>query len=179
MTKDPRIQGYAAALFQVALAEGALETIEDELFRFARTLHQEPKLREALTDLALPTDHRSKMVAELLGDKASPHAVNLIRFVIEQGRARDLPGIVDSLVELAAAERRRAVAEVRSAVPLDGDLRDRLRGAIETATGKSIELKVIVDPSIIGGLHVRVGDLVFDGTVRRRLQQAREHIERG
>lgn len=179
MTKDPRIQGYAAALFQVARAEGALDVVEDELFRFARTLQKETKLREALTDAALPADHRARMVAELLGDKASPHTVNLVRFVVEQGRARELPAIVESLVELAAAERRRAVAEVRSAVPLDGDLRDRLREAIEKATGKSIEVKVIVDPSIIGGLHVRVGDLVFDGTVRRRLQSAKERIERG
>lgn len=179
MTRDPRIEGYAAALFQVAKAEGALEWVEDELFRFARTLGQQAALREALTDINLPADHRANMIAELLGTKASPHTVNLIRFVVEQGRARELPAIIDALVALAAAERQKAVAEVRAAIPLDGEQRERLRAALERATGKSVEMKVLVDPSVIGGLHVQVGDTVFDGTIRHRLQRAKAHLERG
>jgi F-type H+-transporting ATPase subunit delta len=174
--RDPRVQGYATALFQVARAEGVLEQVEDELFRFARTLDQEFRLRDALTNPNLPADHRAKMVAELLGEKASPHTVNLIRFVVEQGRARDLSAIIDSLVKLAAEERKRAVAEVRSAVPLDNEQRDRLRSAIERATGKQVELKVLVDPAVKGGLLVRVGNVIFDATVRRRLDLAREML---
>lgn len=179
MTKDPRIQGYARALFEVATAEGALADVEDDLFRFARLLEQETRLREGLTDIGVPAERRAAMAAELLADKASPHTINLIRFVIESGRARELTAIVDSLVEMAAAERAKSVAEVRSAVPLDGELRSRLQKAVEQATGKTVEVKVIVDPSIVGGLHVRVGDVVFDGTIRRRLQLAKEHLERG
>ena len=171
-------RGYAQALFQVARAEGALEQVEDELFRFARTLENENRLREALTDISLPPEHRTKMVQELLGDKASPHTVNTISFLVQQGRARDLPKIIDSLVQLAAEERAKAVAEVRTAVQLDEAERDKLRDAITKATGKQVELKVIVDPNVIGGLLVRVGDQVFDGTVRRRLQQAKEGIGR-
>ena len=171
-------RGYAQALFHVAQAEGALEQVEDELFRFARILENEARLRESLTDPALPPDHRAEMVRELLGEKATPHAVNIISFLVQQGRARELPKIIDSLVQLAAEERRKAVAEVRSALPLDGDQREKLVAAIERATGKQVELKVLVDPSVIGGLLVRVGDQVFDGTVRRRLQMAKEHIGR-
>ena len=171
-------RGYARALFQVAQAEGALEQVEDELFRFARILDNESRLREALTDPGLPADHRSTMVQELLGQKASPHTANIIAFVVQQGRARELTKIIDSLVELAAEERRKAVAEVRSAIPLDAAQRDQLKDAIAKATGKQVEVKVLVDPSVIGGLLVRVGDQVFDGTVRRRLQLAREHIGR-
>src|SRR5712692_9999353 len=106
MSKDPRIQGYAAALFQVAKAEGALEQVEDELFRLARTLQNESRLRDALSDPNLPADHRAQMVVELLVNKASPHTVNLISFIVTQGRAPDLTAIVDSLVELALQERR-------------------------------------------------------------------------
>jgi F-type H+-transporting ATPase subunit delta len=117
-------------------------------------------------------------VSELLGSKASPHTVNLIAFVVQQGRARDLPAIIDSVVQLAAAERAKAVAEVRSAVPLDGEQQAKLKAALEQATGKQLELKVVVDPSVIGGLLARVGDLVFDASVRRRLELAKEHLGR-
>ena len=171
-------RGYAQALFQVAQAEGALEQVEDELFRFARILENETRLREALTDPAVEPEHRAKMVQELLGPKASPHTTNIIGFLVQQGRARELPKIIDSLVKLAAEERNKAVAEVRSATPLDGDQREKLKDAIARATGKQVELKVLVDPSVVGGLLVRVGDQIFDGTVRRRLQMAREHIGR-
>jgi len=171
-------RGYAQALFQVARAEGALEAVEDELFRFARIVENETRLREALTDPGLPSEQRVKMVEELLGPKASAHTTNIISFLVQQGRARELSKIIDSLVELAAEERNKAVAEVRSATPLDGDQRQKLIDAIAKATGKQVELKVLVDPSVVGGLLVRVGDQVFDGTVRRRLQMAREHIGR-
>jgi F-type H+-transporting ATPase subunit delta len=172
------VRGYAQALFQIAQAEGALERVEDELFRFARTLENENKLREALSDIALPPEHRSKMVQELLGGKASPHTINIVSFLVQQGRARDLAKIIDSLVQLAAEERAKAVAEVRTAVQLDDAARAKLKDAITKATGKQVELKVIVDPNVIGGLLVRVGDQVFDGTVKRRLQRAKEGIGR-
>ena len=172
------IRGYATAIFQVAQAEGVAEQIGDELFRFARAMEREIRLRDALIDPSLPAEHRGNLVAELLGDKALPHTINLISFVIAQGRARELPSIIDGVVEVAAAERDRAIAEVRSAVPLGDAERARLREAIAQATGKQVEVKVLVDPSVVGGLLVRVGDIVFDGTVRRRLALAKEHLSK-
>ena len=178
-SRDPRIEGYAKALLDVAQAEGVLDQIEDELFRFARTLENEIRLRDALVDPQLPVERRVAMLRELLGAKASQHTVNLIGFVVEQGRARELTQIIDSLVELAAHERQKAVAEVRTAVPLDDEQRQRLERALRDATGKEISLKVIVDPSVVGGLVARVGDLVFDASVRRRLELAKERFGRG
>ena len=178
-SKDPRIEGYARALLDIVQAEGVLDQVEDELFRFARTLENEIRLRDALVDPQLPVERRVAMLRELLGAKASQHTVNLIGFVVEQGRARELTHIIDSLVELAAKERQKAVAEVRTAVALDDDQRDRLERALREATGKEITLKIIVDPSVVGGLVARVGDLVFDASVRRRLELAREGLGRG
>jgi F-type H+-transporting ATPase subunit delta len=178
-SKDARVEGYAKALFDIAQAEGVLEQVEDELFRFARTLENEIRLRDALIDPGLPPEQRVKMLEELLGKKASPHTVNLIAFVVQQGRARELIAIIDSLVELAAKERSKAVAEVRSAMPLDGEQRGKLEQALKAATGKDITLKVIVDPSIVGGLVARVGDVVFDASVRRRLELAKEQLGKG
>jgi F-type H+-transporting ATPase subunit delta len=178
VTTSPLVRGYAAAVFAVAQAEGALEQVEDELFRFARAVEQQTDLRQALHDPGLPAEHRARMVAELLGGKASPHTSNLISFMIQSGRVRDLSQIVDTLVEMAAAERAKAVAEVRSAVPLGEEQHAKLREAIKRATGKDVEIKLLVDPSVIGGLLVRVGDQVFDGTVRRRLQTVAERFGR-
>ncbi len=172
--RDHQVQGYARALFSVAEAEGALDDVEDELFRFSATLQQQGELREALTDLALPFERKRAMLEELLSDRASRHTVALLTFVVEQGRARELPAIVDRLVELASERRQREVAEVRVAVELDEQQRTRLAEALARATGKRVELKVVHDPSVVGGVFARVGDQVIDGTVRNRLTQARE-----
>jgi F-type H+-transporting ATPase subunit delta len=179
MVRKEAIRGYAEALFSVAEAEEALEVVEDELFRFARALEREQRLRDALTDPVLPAERKRAVLGDVLGERANPHTVNLLRFLVEQGRARDLPAIVDELVALAAERRQAAVAEVRTAVPLDAEHRKRLADALGRATGKKVELKVVVDPSVVGGVVARVGDQVIDGTVRRRLELARERLTEG
>jgi F-type H+-transporting ATPase subunit delta len=171
-----RIDGYAQGIFDIARAEGALESVENELFQFSQLFQDNEQLREKLTDQSLPVEKRQAIVEDLLGQKASPLTVNLISFMVGAGRARDLPEIVDRLVARAAAERQREVAEVRSAIMLDAEQQRRLTEALEKTTGKQIELKVIQDPSVIGGLVARVGDTVIDGTVRRRLEQLRESL---
>ena len=157
-------------------AEGHLADIQDELFRFARTFEGSDELRSALTDPALPRERRIAVVEDLLGGKALQTSAALATFIVAAGRAGELPAIVDRFVELAAAEQRRAVAEVRSAIELTPEQSDRLREALNRATGKDVEVKVVVDPSVLGGIVARVGDLVIDGSVRHRLEQLREQI---
>jgi len=162
---------YASALLDVARSEGALADVEDELFRFARLLEGNDDLRTTLTDAALPVSRRQQIVEDLLGGRANPVTTSLVSMVVGTGRARDLPSIIDELVRLSAAEANREVAEVRSAIELTDDQKQRLATALEAATGKKVELKVIIDPSILGGLVAQVGDTVIDGSVRTRLQQ--------
>jgi F-type H+-transporting ATPase subunit delta len=176
MARKEAIRGYAEAMFSVAEAEDALEAVEDELFRFARVLEGEQRLRDALTDPALPPERKRAVLADVLGERANPHTVNLLGFIVEQGRARDLSAIADELAALAAERRQSAVAEVRTAIPLDADRRARLAHALGQATGRKIELKVVVDPSVVGGVMARVGDQVIDGSVRRRLELARQRL---
>lgn len=176
MSRKDQIRGYAQAMFSVAEAEDVLDEVEDELFRFARTLEQQHELRDALTDPGLPAERKRALLAEVLGERTDPVTVNLLGFVIEQGRARELGAIVDELVAVAAERRQSAVAEVRTAVPLDAGHRDRLAEALERATGRKVELKVVVDPTVVGGVVARVGDQVIDGSVRRRLELARERL---
>jgi len=171
MSDHDRIEGYVTALFEVARAEGNLDEVEDELFRFARTLEGSDELRNALTDQMLPADKRQSIVEDLLGNRASPTTVSLVSFVVGSGRARDLPAIIDRLVSRAAAERQKVVAEVRSAIPLTPEQQERLAVALANATGKQVHVKVVVDPTVLGGILAQVGDTVIDGTVRHRLDQ--------
>lgn len=168
-----RVEAYASALFEVANAEGALESVEQELFTVARTLESSDELRSTLTDDRLPIQRRQAIVEQLLGDRADPTTTALVSFVVGAGRARDLPAIIDKLVERAASERAQEVAEIRTAMPLDDAQRERLAEALGKATGKRLSLKVVVDPSVLGGVVARIGDTVIDGSVRHRLSQLR------
>ena len=172
MSDEGRIDGYARALFEVARAEGTLDEVEDELFRFARTYESNDALRDALTDEMVPAAMRQAVVEDILGGgDATPTTVQLISMVVGSGRGRDLPAIIDSLVQRASSSKNLEVAEVRTAVPLTEDQQDRLKAALTNATGKQVNLKVIVDPSVLGGIIATVGDTVIDGSVRTRLDQ--------
>jgi F-type H+-transporting ATPase subunit delta len=176
MSDDDRINAYAEALFEVARAEGSLGRVEDELFSVARTFETNDALRDVLTDQAIPADRRQSIVEDLLGGRASAVTTALVNFVIAAGRARDLPKIIDRLVEKAAESRSEAVAEVRTAFPLDDEQRARLAEALSKHTGRKVSVKVIVDPSVMGGVVAQIGDTVIDGSVRRRLEQLKETL---
>jgi F-type H+-transporting ATPase subunit delta len=173
-SSEGRIEAYAEALAKVARAEGQLSEVEDELFRFGRILAGNDELRMALTDPQLPAERRQAVVEELLEGKALPLTRAMISFAVGAGRAADLPKIADTFVALAARERELEVAEVRTAVPLDEAAQRRLADALNQATGKRVELKVIVDPTVLGGVVARIGDVVIDGTVRTRIEQLKE-----
>jgi F-type H+-transporting ATPase subunit delta len=173
---DARIEGYARALFEVARAEGTLDEVEDELFRFARSYESSDALRNALTDEMVPAAKRQAIVEDLLGGKATSTTVQLVSMVVGAGRGRDLPAIIDQLVARASSSKNLAVAEVRSAVPLTDDQRARLSAALANATGQQVNLKTIVDPSIIGGIVATVGDTVIDGSVRTRVEQLKSRL---
>ncbi len=176
MADTNRVEAYARAFLGIAAAEGRPGDVEDDLFRFARALEANDELRAALVDRSVPAERRIAVVESLMGGKASPASVGLVSMVVGADRGGDLSAIVDRFLELSAAERSREVAEVRSAVPLDEPLRQRLEQALSASTGKQVEVKVIVDPSVLGGVVARIGDTVIDGSVRRRLEQLKERI---
>jgi F-type H+-transporting ATPase subunit delta len=169
-----RAEVYAHSLLAIAEAEGHLSEIEDELFRFARIVDGNDELRMALSDRTLPAERRTAIVEELLEHRALPISVAIITFVVAAGRGHDLTGIAQRFVELAAQGRQHQVAEVRSAVPLDDAQQRRLAEALSQATGKRVEVKVVIDANVMGGLVATIGDTVIDGTVRHRLAQLKE-----
>jgi F-type H+-transporting ATPase subunit delta len=174
--RDALVRSYAEALFRVADAEGELDAVERQLFAFTELLERQAGVRDALADPALPSENKRQLIADTLGDRANPLAVNLLGFLVDQGRAREIGPIVETLAEVAAETREHAVAEVRSAVPIDATRAKKLADALSKATGRAIEIRVVVDQSVLGGVVARVGDEIFDGSVRSRLVEAREQL---
>lgn len=175
-TNSELIGAYADALFKVAKAEGALGQVEDQLFDFGKAVQSNTPLREALTDATLPVSNKDDLIRDLLGDRAHPLTVSLLGMVVEAGRAREIPSIVEELAAMAAGEREHVLAEVRAAVELSAEQRAKIGSALSRATGKQVDVKVVVDPTVVGGVVAHVGDLVFDGTVRSRLADAKQHL---
>ena len=171
-----KIEAYATALFEIAQADGTLALVEDELFRVARAFESNEQLRNTLSDSTIPADRRQQVAEQLPGAKASNTTTQLVSLVVGSGQARDLPSIVDSLVKRASSEKQQEVAEVRSAVALSDDQKTRLAAALTKVTGKPVNLKVVIDPSVLGGLVAVVGDEVIDDTVRTRLDQLKTRI---
>ena len=173
---DPRIEGYARALFEIARAEGTIDEVEDELFRFARSFESNDALRDALTNEMIPASRRQAIIEDLLGGKSTPTTVQLVSMVVGTGRGRDLPAIIDQLVQRASSSKNLELAEVRTVVPLTDDQQTRLAAALANATGKAVNLKVVIDPSVLGGLVATVGDTVIDGSVRTRIDQLKSRL---
>jgi F-type H+-transporting ATPase subunit delta len=173
---DPVIASYATAILTVARAEGALERVEDELYTFARAIDANPDLRERLAEPGLDTAAKLGIVTDLLGGRAHPATVSAVAYVVQAGRARQLGQITDAFVRLGAESRSHSLAEVRTAVALDNEQQRQLAEALSRAVGRPVDLKVIVDPEVVGGLVAKVGDTVIDGSVAHRLAQLRSAL---
>jgi F-type H+-transporting ATPase subunit delta len=176
VASEELVSGYAQALFVVAEAEGTLDAVETELFAFAGALEGSNDLRQALTDAALPGANKEAVIRDVLGATAHPVTVSLLSFVVGSGHAKELTEIVHRMATMAAERRRHVLAEVRTAVPLTEDRRRRIAEALSRATGLEVEVQVIVDPSVIGGVVAHVGDEVFDGSLASRLVDAKQQL---
>ena len=173
-TSDGAVSGYAAAIVAVAQAEGALARVESELYSFARTVEAAPEVRDRLSDPAVPVEAKMAAIDELLGGR--PQTSAAVMYVVQSGRARQLVEIADEVARLAAESRSESLAEVRSAVPLDAAQQERLKAALTSAVGRPIDLKVVVDPTVVGGVVARVGDTVIDGSLSRRLSELKSSL---
>ena len=173
---DDRINGYARGIFEMARAEGQSESVEDELLAVSRSFDSSPDLRSNLTDPQLPLEKKQAIIDELIGGRTSSLTVGLVQLLVAQDHASDLPAIATAVAEAAASSRDKELAEVRSAVPLDDGTVQRLAAALGRATGKDVEVKVTVDPSVIGGIVATVGDTVIDGSIAKRVESVRQAV---
>jgi F-type H+-transporting ATPase subunit delta len=164
----------AMAAFAAAERAGELEGLEGELFFVATLVERQPELRSALTNPGLPVANKQALLADLLDGRVGRRTAALVDLLVELHEGHDLDTRLKEWAEAAAARRNRVVAEVRSAVELDQARRARLAEVLTRVVGKPVVLQVSVDEAILGSVVVRVGDDLFDGSIRSRLEQARE-----
>ena len=153
-----------------------LDEVQDELFRFSQIVAGEPSLRLALTDRALPVERKSDLITDLLKEKTTVEAARLIVQAVTEPRGRSLEANLGRLASAAAARRQRQVATVTAAVPLSDEQRDRLADALSSQLGFDVQLNVVIDPDVVGGLRVSLGDELIDGTLASRLGDAQRRI---
>jgi F-type H+-transporting ATPase subunit delta len=162
------------ALMASAERADSLAEVEDELFRFAQIVAGDPQLAAALSDATADLDRRAELVRSLLQGKASRVTVRLAELALTGFGGRGFQASLGRLVELTAARRDREVAYVLAAVPLSDDEERRLAARLAEMYGRGVSLKIEIKPEIIGGMSVRVGADLYDGTILRRLTQARQ-----
>ena len=156
-------------------AGGDAGRLEDELFAFGQVVQGNPELRDALSDPARSRDDKSRLLADLLGDKFLPATVTLVQQSLS-GSYRTVGAALADYQKVAAEVRGQGVATVRVARPLADADRQRLADALSRTYGREIHLNVVVDPDVIGGIRVEIGDDVIDGTVSNRLDEARRRL---
>ncbi len=168
---------YAKALFGLAQEAGEVSQIAEDLDRLLALADQNPELADVLLRPLYPAEQRRavlRSVSEQLG--LSTTFSNFCQFLIEQRRSHGLKTIRDEFQRLAEAAAGRVRGEVVSAAPLSKTQVDALRDVLSARTGRSVELDVTVDPALLGGVVARVGDLIFDGTLRSRLDGLRADL---
>jgi len=168
---------------QAALAEiigadkaGALDEVEDELFRFGRTVAGSNELRAALTDNAADRTAKVALVERLLGGKARPATTKLVASLVSQPRGRSLESGLEEFSRLAAGRRGRVVALVTVAVPLSDRQKERLGASLAKLVGRPVHLNIEVDPAVLGGVRVQIGDEIIEGTIADRMDGARQGL---
>ena len=162
-----------------AEAEDGLDDLEDGLFRFGRVVSANPDLRAALADPSLPADGKRELLRTLLDGKVTPVTLALISQMVAHPRGRPLSVALDMCAEAAARRRQQLIAFVRTAVELSASQRSRLAEALARSYGHDVHLDVVIDPSVVGGISVQIGDELIDGTAASRLAAVRRRLAAG
>jgi F-type H+-transporting ATPase subunit delta len=164
------------AMVLAADADHGLDELEDGLFRFGRVVAGQPDLRAALADTSLPAERKSGLLDTLLDGKVAAVTLRLIRQMVMHPRGRSLTAALDLCAGIAARRREQLIAVVRSAVELSAAQRRRLAEALAASYGHRVHLNVVIDPSVVGGMSVQIGDELIDGTAASRLAEVRRKL---
>lgn len=164
------------AILRVGLANDVLAEVEDELFRFTRLVDGDNALSQALTDATAPASARTELVRTLLSGKANAVTVRLAEVAATGFGGRGFDTAATKLLELVSAKREQRLAYITVATPLPQDQEARLTQKLSEIYGHTVSAKITVDPQVVGGIRVQIGHDLYDGTVARRLTEARKAL---
>jgi F-type H+-transporting ATPase subunit delta len=167
--------GVTAAAAEAESA-GKLDDVEDELFRFGRILSANPSLRRALVDAAIAGERKQELLVGLIGDKVAPSTLRLVTQLVVHQRGRSLETALEEFGWIVARTRERLVGVVRSAVPLSEAQKQRLAASLRATYGRDVHLNVEVDPEVLGGFSIRIGDDLIDTTIAGRIEEVRRRL---
>jgi F-type H+-transporting ATPase subunit delta len=167
---------YASALFGVAVREKNLETVEEELNSLVEIWKQNPSISAAMLRPHIPNEIKKRIWSRILEGKVTPLVSRFIQMLVEKRRISLLVEINGEFQRLADAYRNIVRAEVTTAVPLSADQATELQAGLARRTGRRVELIPRVDPAIVGGVIVRIGDQVMDGSIRSQLIRLKRQL---
>jgi F-type H+-transporting ATPase subunit delta len=176
MPRDPINTAYARALLELAQAENAVSRIEEELFQLRQLLKKNPELLAFLKDPNIKAEGKRQTLAELFQGRVHPLMLNFLLTLGDLERANRLLAIIEEFSAAASAARQKVSGELITAVLLDDSTVQRIAAELTRLTGKNVELYQRVDPSILGGAIIKVGDQVLDGSLRRKLNEIRQKL---
>jgi F-type H+-transporting ATPase subunit delta len=153
-----------------------LDDVEDELFRFGRIVEASPQLRMVLADVSVPAEAKTRLLTGLLEGKVTPVTLGMVTRLVGHARGRSLETGLEAYIQLVAEQRQQLVAVVRSAVPLTDAQRRRLADWLRATYGRGVHLNAEVDPRVIGGFSVRLGDEMIDTTIAGRIEEVRRRL---
>lgn len=180
MSTNAIAKRYAKALVQLGSEAGTVDSFNNELSRFSLILSENREVSAVLSNPAYGIESKSEILKELIAKlNLSPFVSNLLMLLLERGRLSVLPLIAQSYSSMADELSGVVRPTLTSGLPLEAAQIEEIRSALATSTGKKVELKVEVDPALIGGVVTKIGDKVFDGSVRTQLARIQDTLQKG
>ena len=168
---------YAQALYQEADANGKAEKVDDDMLAVQESLEASRELDQFFRSPLIAREKKEAVIGKLFDGKVDDLIVRLMRLLVQKGREDILASVIKQYADLRDERLGQVEARVKSAMPMEYDETESLRKALEAKTGKKVRLRIEVEPDLIGGIVVRIGDRVYDGSVQHQLETLRDQLE--
>jgi F-type H+-transporting ATPase subunit delta len=173
------VRRYARALFDTAQRSGTVEQVQDDLKAVDEVLRSAPRLQRALRAPVIQASRKNELLEHAFGARIGPLTLRFLKLAVQRRREDILSDVYLEFQRLANQARGIQPVDVVAAVPLTDAERDQLAASLHQRTGKQIVLQVSIDPSLVGGMILRMGDTILDGSIRTRLEQLRTRLLAG
>jgi F-type H+-transporting ATPase subunit delta len=150
----------------------SLDRVQSEIFTFSKLLIENPDLRTALSERAQSPESKQALLKSIFGSKFSASTNNLLSHIVESSRARSIEKVVSAYSHALTARRNRVNAHIKSSIALSDGQAKKLADSLTKQIGQPVHLNIEIDPSVLGGISIRFGDEVIDGTISNRLAEA-------